>query len=106
LVRLAQVQTHHAGAVTSAPPTVSDYLNDVGHLAATFQTMPGGDGGRRLKRALLNALEDSLSRRDILGPSTTRRFIAAFFPASCSRSQFFIIPPLAVRHSRLLSCAP
>jgi hypothetical protein len=48
----------HAGSVTSTPPTVTEYLNDVGHLAATFQTMPAGDGGRRLKRALLNALED------------------------------------------------
>jgi transcriptional regulator with XRE-family HTH domain len=39
-------------------PTVSDYLMDAGHLAATLRTLPSGDGGRRLKRALLNAVED------------------------------------------------
>ena len=39
-------------------PTVSDYLTDAGHLAETLRTLPSGDGGRRLKRALLNAVED------------------------------------------------
>jgi transcriptional regulator with XRE-family HTH domain len=39
-------------------PTVSDYLLDAAHLAATLRTLPAGDGGRRLKRALLNAVED------------------------------------------------
>jgi transcriptional regulator with XRE-family HTH domain len=39
-------------------PTVSEYLTDAQHLAATIQTLPAGDGGRRLKRALLNAVED------------------------------------------------
>jgi transcriptional regulator with XRE-family HTH domain len=39
-------------------PTVSDYLLDATHLAATLRTLPSGDGGRRLKRALLNAVED------------------------------------------------
>jgi transcriptional regulator with XRE-family HTH domain len=39
-------------------PTVSEYLTDARHLAATIQTLPTGDGGRRLKRALLNAVED------------------------------------------------
>jgi hypothetical protein len=39
-------------------PTVSDYLTDAQHLAATIHTLPTGDGGRRLKRALLNAVED------------------------------------------------
>jgi hypothetical protein len=41
-----------------ATPSVSEYLNDAQHLAATIQTLPAGDGGRRLKRALLNAVED------------------------------------------------
>jgi hypothetical protein len=27
-------------------------------VSATLRTLPSGDGGRRLKRALLNALED------------------------------------------------
>jgi transcriptional regulator with XRE-family HTH domain len=44
------------GAFTAA--TVSDYLADASHLTATLRTLPSGDGGRRLKRALLNAVED------------------------------------------------
>ena len=39
-------------------PTVSEYLTDARHLAATIRTLPTGDGGRRLKRALLNSVED------------------------------------------------
>jgi transcriptional regulator with XRE-family HTH domain len=39
-------------------PSVSDYLVDAQLLAATIRTLPSGDGGRRLKRALLNAVED------------------------------------------------
>jgi transcriptional regulator with XRE-family HTH domain len=39
-------------------PTLSDYLVDAQHLAASMRTLPSGDGGRRLKRALLNAVED------------------------------------------------
>jgi transcriptional regulator with XRE-family HTH domain len=42
----------------SAAPSVSDYLLDPAHVAATLRTLPCGDGGRRLKRALLNAVED------------------------------------------------
>src|SRR5712671_3554249 len=38
-------------------PSVSDYLVDAGHVAATLRTLPSGDAGRRLKRALLNAVE-------------------------------------------------
>jgi transcriptional regulator with XRE-family HTH domain len=38
--------------------SVSDYLTESHHLAVTLRTLPSGDGGRRLKRALLNALED------------------------------------------------
>ena len=45
-----------AGVV--AAPTISDYLGDSAHLGATLRTLPEGDAGRRLKRALLNALED------------------------------------------------
>lgn len=39
-------------------PTLNDYLANPGLLVATLHTLPSGDGGRRLKRALLNALED------------------------------------------------
>ncbi|MBA3671780.1 MAG: helix-turn-helix transcriptional regulator [Gemmatimonadaceae bacterium] len=39
-------------------PTIHDYLSDASGLATTLRTLPSGDGGRRLKRALLNSLED------------------------------------------------
>lgn len=42
----------------SSAPSLSEYLLDAQHLAATIRTLPSGDGGRRLKRALLNAVED------------------------------------------------
>lgn len=45
-------------SLPSSAPTLSDYLVDASHLAATLRTLPSGDGGRRLKRALLNAVED------------------------------------------------
>lgn len=45
-------------SLPSGAPTVSDYLVDASHLAATIRTLPSGDAGRRLKRALLNAVED------------------------------------------------
>ena len=38
--------------------TVLDYLTHAELLTATLRTMPVCDGGRRLKRALLNTLED------------------------------------------------
>ena len=44
--------------VSPAAPTIVDYLADASHLTATLGTLPQGDAGRRLKRALLNALED------------------------------------------------
>jgi transcriptional regulator with XRE-family HTH domain len=39
-------------------PSIAEYLGDSNHLSATLRTLPSGDAGRRLKRALLNALED------------------------------------------------
>ena len=45
-------------ALPASAPTVSEYLIDARHLAASIRTLPSGDGGRRLKRALLNAVED------------------------------------------------
>jgi hypothetical protein len=35
-----------------------EYLGDSTHLTDTLRTLPEGDAGRRLKRSLLNALED------------------------------------------------
>jgi len=45
-------------ASLSVAPTLNDYLSTPTLLATTIRTLPSGDGGRRLKRALLNALED------------------------------------------------
>jgi transcriptional regulator with XRE-family HTH domain len=42
----------------SFAPSIGDFLTDPAHLTATLHTLPSGDSGRRLKRALLNALED------------------------------------------------
>jgi hypothetical protein len=39
-------------------PSIAAYLTEPAHLATTLRTLPSGDSGRRLKRALLNALED------------------------------------------------
>ncbi|MEP6732127.1 MAG: helix-turn-helix domain-containing protein [bacterium] len=44
--------------MSSSPISVGDYLTDPHFLATTLRTLPAGDGGRRLKRALLNVLED------------------------------------------------
>jgi transcriptional regulator with XRE-family HTH domain len=48
----------HPPTPAAQTPTVSEYLVDARLLAATIHTLPSGDGGRRLKRALLNAVED------------------------------------------------
>lgn len=47
-----------APAASGLPIAVADYLTESHLLAATLHTLPTGDGGRRLKRALLIALED------------------------------------------------
>ena len=39
-------------------PTIGEYLSDPERLIATLRTLPAGDAGRRLKRAVLNAVED------------------------------------------------
>jgi transcriptional regulator with XRE-family HTH domain len=45
-------------ALPPSAPTAADYLTEPAHLVATLRTLPSGDAGRRLKRALLNAVED------------------------------------------------
>lgn len=45
-------------ALPSTLPTIGQYLNDPSLLTSTLRTLPEGDAGRRLKRALLNTLED------------------------------------------------
>src|SRR5688572_13320389 len=54
----AVVTSTLVAATNGAAPTISDYLGDSARLTATLRTLPEGDAGRRLKRALLNALED------------------------------------------------
>lgn len=57
----SSVASHTFGMSATLPasaPTVTEYLHNAEHLAASIRTLPSGDGGRRLKRALLNAVED------------------------------------------------
>jgi transcriptional regulator with XRE-family HTH domain len=44
--------------VSVPPVSVADYLTNAEHLAVTLRSLPSGDAGRRLKRTLLNAVED------------------------------------------------
>ena len=41
------------------PKTLAEYLVDPAALAATLASLPNGDTGRKLKRSLLDALEDA-----------------------------------------------
>ena len=53
--------TSPAGSALASPaeaPSISLYLAEPTHLVTTLRTLPAGDAGRRLKRALLNAMED------------------------------------------------
>ncbi len=47
-----------SASFAGAAASVDEYLADPQLLATTLRTLPSGSGGRRLKRALLNALED------------------------------------------------
>ena len=47
-----------SATLPTSAPAVTEYLQNAEHLAASIRTLPSGDGGRRLKRALLNAVED------------------------------------------------
>lgn len=55
---LAAAPASHTSAPSVDAPSIALYLTEPAHLVATLRTLPSGDAGRRLKRALLNALED------------------------------------------------
>lgn len=50
--------TYSLAATAASTLSVGEYLADPAYLVGTLRTLPNGDGGRRLKRALLNAVED------------------------------------------------
>ena len=55
----------HAGS-----PDIARYLSDSRNVVRTLSTYPGGEEGRSLKRAFLDALEDCASKAGVrLGPS-------------------------------------
>jgi len=54
----AVTSTFAVAPAPSAARTIAEYLGDSTHLAETLRTLPEGDAGRRLKRVLLNTLED------------------------------------------------
>ena len=45
-------------AAHRAPASLAEYASDPAAIERTFGTLPPGEAGRRLKRALLNAVED------------------------------------------------
>jgi transcriptional regulator with XRE-family HTH domain len=47
------------------PPPFAAYLGDASAVARTLETIPGGAEGRRVKRRLLDALEDEAIARGI-----------------------------------------
>jgi transcriptional regulator with XRE-family HTH domain len=48
--------------------TLEEYLTSPHGLERTFETLPSGDDGRRLKRAVLNAIEDIADARAVKLP--------------------------------------
>jgi transcriptional regulator with XRE-family HTH domain len=48
---------------------LESYLATAEHVERTLRTLPNGDPGRELKRALLNAIEDQALRREITLPT-------------------------------------
>ena len=63
------VAGHAARVSRKAPaPTVAEYLADPRWIARTLATCPGGEGGRMLKRRLLDGLEDAAREEGIRLP--------------------------------------
>lgn len=61
-------------------PTFARYVADMEAVAGTLRSLPADEGGRRLKRALLNAIEDAstdLERALPSGLSELRRQVLA-----------------------------
>lgn len=65
-------QRTRAGASREREASVDDYLADCEAIAHTLATLPPGPAGRRLKRALLNALEECAAERGV-------RLVPGFF---------------------------
>lgn len=54
----AEISAAGSASFAGSAASVDEYLADPQLLATTLRTLPTGSAGRRLKRALLNALED------------------------------------------------
>lgn len=54
----AQASGVSTPSLSAGPISLGEYLTDPQHLILTLSTLPSGDSGRRVKRALLNAIED------------------------------------------------
>ena len=52
-------------SATSLPDPFAEYLADPSAVARTLATIPGGPDGRRVKRRLLDSLEDEAITRGI-----------------------------------------
>jgi transcriptional regulator with XRE-family HTH domain len=62
-----------AAAPSSVPPAAADltsYLASEQHLVRTLDTLPGGPSGARLKRALLNCIEEVARAEGLRLPAT------------------------------------
>jgi transcriptional regulator with XRE-family HTH domain len=55
-----------------APPSLDAYVAELAPIIATLQTLPSGESGRRLKRELLNCIEEVAAEAGL-------RLSAAFF---------------------------
>jgi transcriptional regulator with XRE-family HTH domain len=64
----ASVPNRIAHRFTTRHRTLEEYVSDADGLARTFETLPGSDDGRRLKRALLNEVEDIAQARALKLP--------------------------------------
>jgi hypothetical protein len=57
---------HHRGPSTGgAAPDIAEYLADSRNVVRTLATYPGGEEGRSLKRAFLDALEDCAAKAGV-----------------------------------------
>lgn len=59
----------NAPIATWRSQTLEEYVSDAHGLERTFETLPATEDGRRLKRALLNAVEDLAQARSLKLPS-------------------------------------